>query len=457
MNRAERRTTRERDAWLAGGAAALVVTILAVALGVRGCGSDDTTPKQLEVTWTVTPQWDHDPPPLPSSGAREGDLEIYLDISQPFGGFLPPASHRREPSGFRSVVRLVQNHLDSVAGSASSRLRWFTFAAEVVALPGAPRLERRLFDGRQTRLDLALERMTRGVSTGKVRAAALITDLNASEDEIGAMGAARPLRAWMESPRVRSGELHAGLLGVRAAYWGVSGTGCSARGELGCWYSEHLKAYLALHRRAQAPFYVLLLGGDRQTVEGVAGQIRRETAGLGLQTEWELLSAASLPKKVAANCSLRDGERIAEDQYALIRHADGAWECVQEDRVELRCPMPAEGNVANPELTVSWRSAAFGPRLIGEAPQSIAVGLDCRLLRERQPADPLTLQVTGVPPQRQANGRWADWTSITDEREEDLRRTPQLASLVDSVRLRPGRLAVVSSPLLRMSGRDGRR
>ncbi|HEV3458843.1 MAG TPA: hypothetical protein VHG32_20010, partial [Thermoanaerobaculia bacterium] len=327
MSRAERRTARERDAWLAGGAAALVVTILVVALAQRGCESSVETPKQVEVTWTVTPRWDDDPPPLPSSGAKEGDLEIYLDVSQPFGGFLPPASHRKEPSGFRSVVHIVQNHLDSVAGSASSRLRWFTFAAEVVALPGAPRLERRLFNGRQTRLDLALERMTRGVSAGKVRVAALITDLNASEDEIGAMGAARPLRAWMESPRVRGGELHAGLLGVRAAYWGVSGTGCPASGELGCWYSEHLKAYLALHRRAQAPFYVLLLGRDRQTVEDVAGQIQQETARLKLQAQWELLSAASLQKKVAATCSLRDGERTAEDQYALARHTDGAWEC----------------------------------------------------------------------------------------------------------------------------------
>ena len=461
MNRGRAGGARRSDAALAIILGAGVLAGGALWLSLREHDQGIEFPVQVAVDWTVSPSWEGSAPaPAPGGGAG-GDLALYLDVSQPVGGFLPPASRGQDFSGFRAVVQLVQDHLVSVAGTAGSRVRWLSVAGDAAPLASMPRLDRRLFNGRETRLDRALERMTSSLASGAVRAAALITDLNASDGLTGAMGAARPLTAWMETSGVRSGAMHAGLLGVRASYWGVPGQGCTADGELRCWFSERRNAYRPLSRVAQAPFYVLVLGRGREVVEEIGLRVRKGAESLGLRPQWELLSAASLPRAVAGSCRLTEGGHPDSPQLALARQGD-RWQCVQGDPVELTCDLPAEAALDHPRLTTSWAPPGAAARLAGEpgghhaGSPRVTVTLDCDRLRDLPPSGELSLRLDGAPLPT-AGGPWEGWTSASDEREEDLGRTPQLAYFVDKIRLRPSRLAVTSGPLLRMAGSADRR
>ncbi len=454
-----------RDLLIAGAGGGAVVLLLVVLLSQRDCGPGPETPGEIPVTWTLRQAGAGQPPLPPVAPGR--DLSLYLDVSQPMGGFLPPASRAQELSGFRAVVQLTQDHLMSVAGGGATRVQWFGVAADADPLPGAPRLERSLFRGRETRLDRALERLRRSLTEGKVAAAALVTDLNASDGLTGALGALRPLSAWVESPEVRSGAFHLGLLGVRAPYWGVPGHGCAAHGDLGCWFSERRNAYLPLSRVAQAPFYVLVMGRGQEAVTEIGERLRRGAENLGLKPQWELLSAP--PSATAqGKCQLaetgHDGE--SPQQSALARDASGSWQCVQDDRIELSCELPPEIALAAPRLEASWHepgvelpkaeaAAAGDPSGSGGPRPRLRLILHCEQLRDHPPAGPLSLRAVGFQPPIPA--RWASWTSVTDEREEDLDKTPGLAYFVDRIRLRPGAVEVRSSPLLRMSGGAERR
>jgi hypothetical protein len=465
------RAGRRRDALIASLVVGAVVVVLLVLHSLHD--HDDvpppTTPAELKMTWTVRPAgFNGSMPPLAEVKGR--NLALYLDVSQPMAGFLPPPSRSQELSGFRSVVQLVQDHLVSAAGGSGSQVQWFGVAADASPMKEAPRIERRLFQGKETRLDRALDRLTRSLAQGEVAAAALITDLNASNGLTGAMGALRPLSAWIESAAVRGGGFHAGLLGVRASYWGVPGHGCAVHGDLGCWFSERRNAYRPLSGVVQVPFYVLVLGRGRQAVEDIGDRVRHGAERLGLKPEWELLSAASLPRTVAGTCQLTETGHEGEppQQFALARSAVGDWECVQGDRVELSCELPPDGALAGPRLEVSWPGPgvevpdppftmpAKMPGGSGGGRQGVRIVLNCEQLRERPPTGALTLRLVGSP-QASSESPWLSWTSVTDEREQDLAGTPELAYFVDRIRLRPHALELVSSPLMRMTGAERRR
>ncbi|HVT14657.1 MAG TPA: hypothetical protein VHQ90_00560 [Thermoanaerobaculia bacterium] len=457
MIQVQARSGRHPDTVLVAVIAGTVVLLILGLVLYLNWGSPVETPDRLEMSWTVTPVWDDkaSDPPRPGSEAR--DLALYIDLSKPVGGFLPPASQKEKLSAFRSVVQLVQDHLLSSAGTVNSQFRWFGVAEDVTALTGAPRLERGLFTGQETRLDRALVKLTRSLTEGEVRAAALISDLNASDGVTGALGAVGAMAGLMSSPRVRSGDLHAGLLAIRSSYWGVHSWRCPATGDLGCWFSERAHAYRRLTHVAQVPFYVLIVGRGRQTVEEFGARMCKGAQSLGLKPQWELLSAASLPKTVTSKCLLRDPAAGPNNpqQLALTREASGRWQCVQGDAVELSCDLPPDTPLASPAIAASWRAPGTRPRIVEEAAglpahARVVVTLDCDRLRNEPPQGELTLRVEGAPAQT-ASGPWDSWTSATDETEENLSRTPQLAYFINGSRLRPGRLVVVSSPLLRMT------
>jgi hypothetical protein len=479
-----RRSTHERDVWLGVGAGGAVVAAVLALVSLRSCHDPKPTPRDLAVTWTVTPSWDRRAAPArpAATGKGGGESELYMDMSIPIGGFLPPPGRKEESAGFPYVVDLVHDHLVqdrllTAGGGAHAVVSWIPFGAAVGQAAAPPHLDRRLFNERETRLDLALSRITSGFNEGRIRAAALITDLNASNDETGALGAAGPLRDWMASPGVISGDLHMALLATRSSFWGVHAGRCpTPAGDLGCWYSERARGYRQLHAVAQAPFYVLLAGRGRQAVEQMAAGIVQQERERRLKPEWELLTAASTPQVVEASCRLSASGAAAEPQYALTRGADGRWQCVQDDRVELRCDLPAAGQLADPRIRVSWqphgqsaqpdeqsavsaRIAEPGPpaRPGAAAPRQVVVTLDCARLRNSPPAGDLTLTLEGTPPPPEANRRWDDWTTGSDDREADVPRTVQLNAFVNSVRLRPQRLVLSSSPLMKMSAADGHR
>lgn len=441
---------------LAGTLAALLIGAL---VALRGCGEDRETPRQVDLTWTATPIWtEKDPPPARSFTGH--DLAIYLDVSQPLGGFFPPAARAHEPSGLRALSQLVQDHLLGVAGTAGSQIAWVRVAEAVEPFAGPPRLERRLFRGRQSRIDLALAQLTRSVLEGRVEAGALITDLNQSEGVTGPLGTVQAMADWLGSARLRKGELHAAVLGVRAGYWGVRGSGCAVfQGDLGCWFSERRNHYFPLSHPAQVPIYALIFGRGRRTVEEVATRVRSSLETLGLKPQWELLSAGALAAQMAGRCELREAGPDRRPQFALARDQDGRWRCIHGDRVTLSCPLPTELQLTNIRVTSSWSGNAVTATAATDADgrvggQRIDLTLDCAQLRDRPPQGDLVLHADGeLAPLSAADtgGIWKDWTSPSDEREVDLSRTPQLGYFLARVRLRPSRRTLTSSVLLTMA------
>jgi hypothetical protein len=459
------RPRQRRDLLIAVGAAVVVAVLLSIVLGTRGCGpTPSAPPADIQVTWSVTPSWSAPPAGAAGSPARTGvrpgtpphagDLALFLDISRPMGGFISPTAHDQDLFGYRSVIHLVESHLVSVAGTAGSRPVWYSFAAEATALPAAPRIERKSFTGLETRLDRALDTLTRGIADGRFAAAALVTDLNASGSLSGATGALLPLVTWLQRADVRDGTLHAGLLGLRANYWGVPGPGCPVNGDLRCWYSESLHAYRPLTHLAQAPFYVLILGRGAEVVNQVGARVLADATGQGLHGQWELLTAASLPRTVSTACHLAEPGHADEPQLALTRDEEGRWQCVQPDTVEVTCALPADLGLQQIAFTTSWPPDIASVKPV--EPRRLQFTLDCARLRTDPPAGELILRLDGAARLPGAMS-WQSWSSPTDETEADLGRTPQLADLVDAIRLRPARLAAASSSLLRMGDRAPRR
>ncbi len=443
----------------------LLIVVVAVAILIVGVvvlmmrdSNESQSPTSVDVSWTVTPTWNRIPA-LPQNADPTNEVALYLDVSQPMGGFLPPPnSHER--SGFSDVVASVEKHLVSVAGSGAD-LRWYPVGKGVGEMHlGTPRLSRNIvFREHETQLAPALEQMTQTISNGNFAAAALITDLNASEGVNGALGALAPLIRWIDQDTVRGGRLDAGLLGVRANYWGVHGHTCPSTGDLACWYSEQQHTYLPLHRVAQAAFYVLILARAPDTVQEIANRVRRDTARLKLTMEWELLTAASRERVVKGVCTVSEPARPGEPRQQLTLMKDSAgWSCVQDQPVELHCALPPETVLERPtSVTNSWQKAAtvHDSRLTIsiESAATLRIVLDCAALRDRLPPGDLTVQFSGHVPESggASAGHWQDWTCADDSQEADLGRTPQLADLVNRIRLRPSLLWVRSTSLLRMS------
>jgi hypothetical protein len=468
MTRERGRAGRSRERLLIGVVVFAGAAVLVAFLSLRQKSIEHEMPKQIQVTWTVRPVWGDRSPRPPRSGPATHDVAVYLDASQPMGGFLPPPGRRSETSGFREVVDAVKKHLVSVAGDGRAP-QWFTVGAGVERKAEVPRVERGLFREHETRLDLALTRMTAAITDGGLAAAALVTDMNASGGLEGALGALAPLNRWIALDAVRAGTLHAGLLGVRASYWGVPGRTCPTGGDLGCWFSEQAGVYMPLHQVAQAAFYVLVLGRDRKAVQQIAERVRSDVAPLKLVTEWELLTAVSEERSATGFCQVSEpaapGEAAAP-QLTLSRESDGKWTCVQGNPVELHCALPDNTALDGPRIDLSWKPPAAALKVEAEeaagkqvGAKSLSIALDCGRLREQPPKNALTIWLAGPLPADGGSGagHWKDWTSENDSDEKNLGRTPQLAHLVDRIRLRPARIEVVSSPILLMSGSDEQR
>lgn len=432
--------------------ASLLALLLVLALSARSCSSDNESIRDFSVVWSVKPIWNGSARPSAQKGEvsnKNHSLAIYLDVSQPIGGFLPPPARQQELSALRSLLYWVPDHLVRVSGSTASRVQWHGVSSDVVTIERPDRIDRQLFVGEETRLNLAIAAMIAGLKRREVEAAALVTDLIATEELTGAMGAAQALSDWLDSPEVRGGRFHLGLLGVRAPYWGVSSRNCPATGELGCWYSEQARQFRPLSESVKIPLYVLILGSSQQAVEEMGQGLLSDARSLGFEVRWELLTRASETKKLGpTSCHAHEPGRPEQRQSALFRTREGLSRCLQGDEVELICQLPGL-DLTTSGVRSSWSSvtAEF------KEGQLVAL-LDCDAMREERPARDLILEIEGIP-RRESEDPWNEWSTETDELEQKIGRTLQLKYFLEKVRLLPDRLRITSEPLLRVAT-DGR-
>lgn len=435
--------------WILVGCGLALTVVLVVALSGPSDGSGGRYPESIEVPATLEPGWS-ETGPAAEAPEGEGELVVYLDVSHPMGGFVPPQASESSPAGLSTVAQLLPGYLVRGYGGIT---RWKTVAEDIRQLVRTPHFDRSLFRGRETFLEPAVEEILEGLQIGRLEAAMLLTDLVATSGPESAMALARPLAPWLRSPAVRAGHFDAGLLGVRSTYWGVHSSSCPARGELGCWYSEQANRYFPLEETIERPFYVLVLGrtdGDPERVQRLGRKLEKELQRLGLDTRWERFSEVRGAREVVLDCSLtklasENGNR--GKQFALVRGDDGAWRCQQDESVEVVCrlkpkeagsPLPLlGGEVHQPWVQIHLEDG------------DLHAVVDCARIRSDSQGGELRFENlrAGASPKPPVD--WSSWTSFSDQQAEDLRGTLQLALFLEELRMRPPEYRVeLAEPLL---------
>lgn len=400
------------------------------------------TVQDFPVTWTLRPTWSN---AESFASARERaeplDLAIYFDVSQPLGGFLPP-TRGGEPSDYEFLFNQIPDRLVAEAGGSRSHISWWAVDSGLTSIERPQPLERSRFKGRESRLDLSVTELIKGFAGGHLRAAVLVTDLISTEELTGAMGVAKALSDWMSSHAVQEGSFHAGLLGVRASYWGVETPRCPAPAGTPCWFSEQSKAWKILPGVTKISFYILVLGRSEAEVIKIGEGLQESAKRRKIDTRWELLSAIAHEQKISVNCHLaRPGE--SGEQFILVRDEKGAFTCQESKEVEIACPLPTEAQVGEPTIVASWPGVHAELR----DARAVVVTLDCAALRKRPPTSELTLRLTG-PPIFAPTKTWEGWSTDSDATVADLGKTLQLDSFLEKVKPRPVQMEFLSSPLL---------
>ncbi len=211
----------------------------------------------------VTPVWDDaaaDVVQIADSLPRV--FRLLWDRSIPMGGYIDP-----HPDSI-SLPHNIQEFLKSVRlasdfGHADISLECSGISDQIVAYDCATKFGREFFDGGNSRMDLAISQVTSDILDGTVVGAALITDLMATtEFAVGATSLLPYLRDASLRAHFNNGSIHVALVGIKAAYWGIRGTGCRTEppGSPGCWFNEGTESYQPLDSLIQRPLYVLLVG-----------------------------------------------------------------------------------------------------------------------------------------------------------------------------------------------------
>lgn len=449
-----RKTSKNQRTALArrGSASQACAVTLLTLLGAACSSGGDATPVESVHLACRAPGGAEDarrPQPL------AGTVRMYLDVSEPIGGFLP--FDDRDRSGFKLVVQSLPGHL-SEAFSNGRRIdpQWRAVSDGQPTNLDQPRIARGLFGGKESRLDLAIQAMIRDVEGG-AEATALITDLVATGPLTGAMGVANALDpAFVRA--VQSGRFDLGLFGVRAPYWGVRTRHCKgATAGLGCWFSELKPGYQPLTRPAKIPVYIFLIGRSGGGVEKIGASLQRIAAEQRLEARWEVLSRAAFLPGLDFDCKaalLREDGRVdaGRRQVALVADRSG-FRCQRDEKVALGCrgagsPVNFVGASWVPADAAKspWREAVRFSGSGGPGAANFSLTIDCDRLpvHKTLPAPPpFQLEIRRLLQQ----DSWDDWSSESDEREADLGKTLQLKLFVETARFTPSTYRVLCGPL----------
>lgn len=423
-------------------------TVALLALGACGGGDAPQLADRFPVSGSIEPVWPEssplDPVVIDSTQMQSPRLAIYLDLSSPMSGFVPPPG--AEEAGvaggeLRTVAQWIPDHLGRVYPGVP--LQWHGVAESVEALPQYPVFRRDIFTGTESRLSLAIEEILADLRTGRAQGGAIITDLVGTGELTGALDVARYLVPWLASAERREGDFHFGLIGVRGTYWGAfHRTRCPpANDRLGCWYSERMPGWKPrLETPVGVPFYVLLFGRSADVLNEIAGSVQRDADGQEIEAVWELLTAAgSEQPRVEVNFEAvpEEGEP-GEQQYALWRDAgNGSYGCLTGDTVQLTGTFPRGSRFSPTEASiVPWPTGMASPFTAGLDGERVVVRVDCDAVRESESAPALRLNIGGLmqPPSRP---RWDDWSTPDDNTTEHPGSTLQLRYFVEETRVEP--------------------
>ncbi len=462
-----RRHGNRRVRWLhAGLAGSLLVSAFSVCtlglLALSACnGPMPPLVTSFDVSAVIEPVWPESSAPEPvvvdSAQDQSPRLAIYLDLSSPMSGFVPPPEVEGDAGGvaggeLRVVAQWIPDHLGRVYPGVS--LQWHGVGVGVEAMQQYPVFRRDIFTGTESRLGLAIDEILADLRTGRSQGGAIITDLLGTDEGTGALAFARYLVPWLASAERRAGDFHFGLIGVRGTYWGAfHRTRCPrAEGTLGCWYSERMPGWKSrLQAPADVPFYVLLFGRSVEALNEIAESVLRDAESQEIEAVWELLTAAGSDQHQAeVEFEARPaGGEPGETQYSLWRDEDvGTYGCYRDDPVELRGTFAHGSRFSPTEASLApapgGTQRPFTVELDGER---LVVQVDCDAVRESDSAPALRLSIRGTvqpPPDRPD---WNPWSTPDDNTLEHPGATLQLRYLVEETRVAPASYRI-SLPVL---------
>lgn len=459
-----KRRVRLRYSGPPGGTRVLACCVCAVSLVALGCsrGCDNGSPPlvdSFDVSALAEPVWSESDLPdtalVDSAQDESARLAIYLDLSSPMSGFVPPPGVEADTEGvaggeLRTVAQLIPDHLGRVYPGVP--LQWHGVADLVDALPRYPVFRRDIFTGTESRLSLAIEEVLSDLRTGRSQGGAIITDLVGTGELTGALDVARYLVQWLASAERRESDFHFGLIGVRGTYWGAfHSTHCPpADGRLGCWYSERMPGWKPrLRAPVGVPFYVLLFGRGAEALNEIAGSVLRDADSQGIEAVWELLTAAGSEELEVSFEVLPEGGEPGSKQYTLGRDTDDGTYCCYPSggTVELRGTF-ADGSRFSPAdaSLASGRTGTPSPFTVALQGERLEVRVDCDAVRESDSNPALLLSVAGTlePPDRPS---WEEWSTPDDNTPEHPGATLQLRYFVEETRVAPSSYRI-SIPVL---------
>ena len=429
------------------------VCAIAVVLFVVSRGPDRSTERleQAAVSGEATPTWTSPAVAGVDRPSQSPDrLNLYLDVSAPMAGFIPIGSRDDGFSALRSLAQVAADHLGRTYGRPGIGVTWRGVADVLRDIPATPRIERVLFNGSGSRLDLAVREALTNLRSGQADAAVLVTDLMSTGETTGPLGLARELSAWLASTDVRSGEFHLGLLGVKAEYWGATDRRCPEQGGLGCWFSERRPGYRRLDQMVRMPIYVVVLGRQRDKVEAFGQAVLNDLNALAksrktaVEARWELLTGPSRRRPVTMSCRVvTDPALNRPRQFAILRSKGGDYRCVRREAVSLQCTLESLEPQSVKVAPIDGADQAFSAAIRNH---QIDLGIACGPLVSRDHWPPLQLDLVATATATEADA-WASWSSETDELAESLGRTLQLKYFVEEVRLKPDSYAALLPPL----------
>ncbi len=401
------------------------------------------------------PVWDAPGTGEERLGQKPSEVAIHLDISQPMAGFLPLASSSGELSALQLIVPNLSQHMARVYGGVDVDVRWYGVGHELRELDPSQPIQRELFNGRSTRLDLSINKILSDLRSGYSDAGAVVSDLMATGEVTGPLAVSTKLSEWLASDDVRSGEYHVGLFGVKAQYWGVTHSAqCPPGPRLGCWYDERVQRFRRLESVANFPLYVLVLGRRPERVTSIMESLQRgiDEMDQSLAVQWELLTGDSRSFETSLSCEAairRDGNE-RERQYALVVGPSGQYDCQRNGTVTLYCAfaegedsfLPTDGRAswiqatadasdAKPQDALQGNVSVEAAIRVGHTGSRIEVDVDCSAVRDTRADMKLALDIAG-----RATRPAKDWSGWSTE-VAALGKTLNLNGFVRSIRLEP--------------------
>ncbi len=285
-------------------------------------------------------------------------LEVFIDISEPMGGFAPAPNRAGATSAFSTLVRSTGTHLARVYRDSNSRLTWLGVGGAVEKMPSRPRVVRETFDGRDTRLDLAIDRIMANLQTGRASGTAIITDLMATGGSGGPIEVLHRLHDWLESASVRDLDIHLGLLGVKLSYTGIYDrcTATESRLGLGCWFHEGDQQWKPVTDASQrTPIYVILLGREADKVSDVLHGIEEAVYSADKSIKDHRLLKAELTTSPYRDIDPQLTCRPLGKQYTLARHSmrQGYFRVENNTEVTFACTVSNDLKPLNPRTSYS--------------------------------------------------------------------------------------------------------